>query len=906
MGSLARALLAIAASLLIRIPLDPILGVRRPYLTLFGGVALAIWMSGWRAASIAAIAGFLAADYFFADPPNAIVFDAFFATEFLVYALSAGLIIFFGETMHRARAVAEHEAGMRRRAEEAERQQKEALRITLHSIGDAVVTTDASGRVTDLNPVAAALTGWSSADAAGRPLPEVFRIRNEETGDPVENPVEKVLRTGTVVGLANHTVLESATGRVIPIDDSAAPIRNEAGDLLGVVLVFRDVTEQRAAHRATTQLAAIVEHSGDAIMTKSLDGVILTWNESAADLFGYRAGEIVGEPVAVLVPPDRLREEQEILSSLKSGKAVERLETVRLTKDGREVPVALTVSPLRDAYGEIVGASTVAHDISDVVAARAALLQEKELLRTTLASIGDAVITTDEEGRVTYLNRIAEELTGWPLGDAAGLPLEDVFRIVNDDSRETVDNPAIRALRDGVIVGLTNHTVLIQRDGAERPIDDSAAPIRDVDGGISGCVLVFRDISSRRSAEHERQRLLDSERAARREAESAGRIKDEFLATLSHELRTPLNAILGWSHVINQNPENAQAVADGITVIIRNARAQADLIAELLDMNRIISGKLRLEVEDVDLAVVVQAGIDAVRHSANAKSILIESSVECKPQHMRGDASRLQQVIWNLLSNAVRFTPAGGRIQVSLSADAGTARLVVADSGEGIAPDFLPHVFERFRQGDATEARHHGGLGLGLAIVKQLVELHGGSVRASSDGKNRGSTFTVELPLGGPAQIRESVPTTRPISEAQVMRPVSDADLRGLHVLVIDDQEDTRELLGRILGACHATVTLASSAGEGMAALTVKRPDVVLCDIGMAGRDGYQFIRDVRTSGDGTPALAVTAFARSDDRLRALSAGYQGHVAKPFEPSELIASILAIARRPGGEGTSLP
>jgi PAS domain S-box-containing protein len=707
--------------------------------------------------------------------------------------------------------------------------------------------------------------------------------------------VAKVIREGGVVGLANHTVLVSKSGARTPIDDSAAPIREDGGPLLGIVLVFRDVTEQRASQRESAELAAIVQDSGEAIITKDVAGIVQTWNAAAEQLYGYHEDEIVGRPISLLLPADRKGEEEQILRKLREGVAVQRYEGVRLTRDGRRIHVAVSVSPIRDRDGRVIGASNASHDISETIKAREAAAQEHEWLSTTLACIGDAVITTDDNGRITYLNPIAERVTGWNGNEASAQPLERVFRIVNEDSRETVESPVTRALREGTIVGLANHTVLIRKDGTERAIDDSAAPIRNQDGRVIGCVLVFRDISERRQeamrSENEIQRLLSNERKARAEVERTNRMKDEFLATLSHELRTPLNAILGFSQIIEKNPGDVKIVKEGVQIITRNAKIQVDLISDLLDMSRIVSGKLRLDVRDVSLVDVVNGGLDAIRHSAQAKGIHIETFLPRIVPVARGDEGRLQQVVWNLLSNAVKFTPKHGRITVTLRSEGSNATIIVHDTGVGIQREMLPYLFERFRQADSSAAREHAGLGIGLAIVKHLVELHGGSVYAESEGEGKGATFTVDLPLAGaPALPQPFEPQAEP-EPADVEIEDDDVDLEGLEVLAIDDQMDSRMFLTRILEEHHARVLNASSATEGLFVLKKHKPNIVLCDIGMPGVDGYQFIRSMRESGDHTPALAVTAFARPEDRLRALRAGYQGHITKPINPAELLATI---------------
>jgi signal transduction histidine kinase/ActR/RegA family two-component response regulator len=435
----------------------------------------------------------------------------------------------------------------------------------------------------------------------------------------------------------------------------------------------------------------------------------------------------------------------------------------------------------------------------------------------------------------------------------------------------------------------------LRQNGEEFPIEAAISQVET--DGKRVFTVILRDITERKLLEIERIVLLDSERAARAQSEQSSRIKDEFLATLSHELRTPLNAILGWSRLMESKRADAKTIDEGIQVITRNATAQADLIADLLDMSRIISGKLRLEVNDVHLADVITAGIDAVRHSADAKGIRIQSVLDSALGPIRGDASRLQQVIWNLLANAVKFTPKGGRIVVTLAKTDSHAEITVADTGIGIKPEFLPHLFERFRQADASTTRTQGGLGLGLAIVKHIVELHGGIVRADSEGDGEGATFTIELPFTvkrKPTDTPENVAEQR--REQPSLTAYDEVDLSGITILAIDDEADTRDLLRRVLEECRARVFAAASADEGLLAVQEYRPSIILCDIGMPDKDGYDFIKQLRQRGDDTTALAVTAFARSEDRLRALRAGYQGHITKPVEPAELVATVAAFAR----------
>jgi PAS domain S-box-containing protein len=379
------------------------------------------------------------------------------------------------------------------------------------------------------------------------------------------------------------------------------------------------------------------------------------------------------------------------------------------------------------------------------------IAQEREHLSVTLASIGDAVIATDVNGRVTLMNPIAAAITGWRPEDAIGLPIQEVFRIVNEATRQSAENPVSRVLAEGKIVDLGTHAILIARDGRERPIDNSGAPIRSSDGRIRGAVLVFRDVSERRAQEQallqSEQRFRDAahrEELARKEAETANRLKDEFLAVLSHELRTPLNAVVGWAQILQGVAPQDGTLARGLASIKRNADAQHRLVEDLLDVSRIVSGKLSMDRRPIDLRSPIAAALEAIRPTASAKDVLLTTELD-GPSIVNADADRIQQVASNLLSNAVKFTPKGGRVDVSLRADNGTVSFTVRDTGQGLSASLLPFIFDRFRQGDASTTRTHGGLGLGLAIAKYIVEAHGGTIEASSDGEGKGAAFSIRL-----------------------------------------------------------------------------------------------------------------------------------------------------------------
>jgi PAS domain S-box-containing protein len=527
------------------------------------------------------------------------------------------------------------------------------------------------------------------------------------------------------------------------------------------------LSRDRSGADAAAMLAAIIASSDDAIVSKNLDGVIQSWNAATERIFGYSEEEMIGQSITRMIPPERSDEEPRILERLKRGERVDHFETVRVHKSGARVEVSVTISPIRDATGRVIGASKIA-----------------------------------------------------------------------------------------------------------------------------------RDISERRRIEQERERLLQRERAARAEAERLSRLKDEFLATVSHELRTPLNAIYGWSQLLARQEVGSAEVQEGLEVIARNARVQTQLVEDLLDMSRIVSGKLRLDVQPVDLGEVLEAAIQSVLPAAEARGIRLLKVIGSNSL-VSGDASRLQQVAWNLLTNALKFTPKGGEVQVVLERVQSHIELRVSDTGEGIAADFLPHLFERFQQADATTTRRHGGLGLGLAIVRHFVEMHGGTVRVQSPGKGKGSTFTIELPVRA-AHIGEQGTSPRQ-PEQLTAPPAHGANLAGLRLLLVDDDADARRLIRRILEDAGAEVAVCESAAQGLANLRQDRPDLLICDIGMPSEDGYSFLRRIRAlpaeEGGQTSAVALTAFARPEDRTKALLAGFQMHVRKPVEPEELVAAVATLSRR---------
>ena len=644
-----------------------------------------------------------------------------------------------------------------------------------------------------------------------------------------------------------------------------------------------------SAEEAQALLAAIVASSDDAIISKDLNGIVRSWNQSAERIFGYTAEEIVGKSITLLFPPDRLREEPEILRRIQRGERVDHFQTVRIRKDGTPITVSVTISPIHDGKGKVVGASKVARDIS-----QNALLEGR--FSAIVASSDDAIVSKDLSGVVQSWNPAAERMFGYTANEMIGKPITVLFPPDRLDEEPKI----LEQIRRGERVDHFE-TVRIRKDGTLLDVSVTISPVKDASGTVMGVSKVARDISGIKRLLRDKEELLELEKAARAEAERVSQIKDEFLATLSHELRTPMTAILGWANVLSsRGAASTEELRQGLQAIERNARAQAQLIDELLDMSRIINGKLRLDVQPVDLRAVVFDATESVRPAADAKGIRLTTVLDPKAGPITGDPNRLQQILWNLLSNAIKFTSRGGRVQIFLRRISSHVEISVADSGQGISAEFLPQLFTRFSQADTSLARQHGGLGLGLALVKSLVDMHGGSIKASSPGVDQGSTFTVALPLSAlHGEDTQSARMTTFSSAASTSSP----DLSGFHVLVVDDEADARALIETVLNRSNATVRTASSAAEGFQAVRQHRPDLILSDIGMPSEDGYEFLVKLRqlsdAEGGDTPAVALTAFARPEDRRRALMAGFQMHLSKPIEPAELlaVASTFCVANR---------
>ncbi|AUX23578.1 histidine kinase [Sorangium cellulosum] len=726
-----------------------------------------------------------------------------------------------------------------------------------------------------------------------------------------------------VTGFLVHDIREPPSCAVVFVEDITPGERAEAPEVAaGCALDTTAFQQTEETFRRSAWLFRAIGRSIDyGVWVSDRDGRNVYASEAFLRMAGMTQEQCWEHGWIDALHPDDRHKVAIFERCVRTGEPFE--EELRYLGEGGAVhPVLNRGVPVRDERGEICCWVGLCLDISRHKRAEEALRESERRLRAALdearrslaererledelrrrerqlASLmehsPDAIFRIDLGLRCTFMSPTSTVVTGFPPEHYLGkTPRECGFSAEVCEASETACREAQR----------TRRPQRAELSLGERRYRIRLIPELGPDGAVESFMGIAEDITAERHAEEERWKLLESERAARDEAERVSRVKDDFVATLSHELRSPINAILGWARILQSrqgHAPDAHVLARGLEVIERNARIEADMVSELLDMSRIISGKLRLDVQEADLPAIIQGAIESIQLAAEAKEITVASAIALGPTSLRGDPARLQQVVWNLLTNAVKFTPAGGRVDVTLRRARAHAELTVSDTGVGVGAQFLPHVFERFRQADASSARKYGGLGIGLSIVKHLVELHGGTVAVASEGEGRGTTFTVRLPLAGVSQEAPGAAPSKGAARAAVLLDDAGAELTGVRVLVVDDQADAREVAQRVLAECAATVTTVASAAEALAALERERPDVLVSDLGMPVEDGFQLIRKVRAlgaeRGGATPAVALSALARAEDRARALGAGYQAHIAKPLDPAELVGVVGTLAR----------
>ncbi|WP_437640514.1 hybrid sensor histidine kinase/response regulator [Sorangium sp. So ce854] len=614
-------------------------------------------------------------------------------------------------------------------------------------------------------------------------------------------------------------------------------------------------------------------------------------------LTGYPCAEVLGQRLDILEGPDTDAAATAARRDAEAHRRPCRITLLHYRKNATTFWDDALLAPIHGPSGEVTHLVSVLNDITRLKSAEVQLRESEERLRLATEGAAIGIWSCDStSGRVTC-TPLCQELLGIEGGEPTSY--ERFLGALYDDDREALRASIEGALREGAPFRIECRT--LAPAGGARWVALPGRAFSYEGGGAPRVMGAVFDVTAHRMADEamrEQQRalaqLLEAERAARNEAERAARMKDEFVATLSHELRTPLNAVLGWAQILRRHRRDAEETARGLAVVERNARALAQLIDDLLDVSRAVAGKLRIELDDVDLRSIVASVVTSLQPSADAKGIALACSFASGAAMVRGDPRRLQQITWNLLSNAIKFTPQGGRVDVSLRRSGGRVALVVRDTGQGISREFLPHLFDRFRQADASTARQHGGLGLGLSLVKHFAELHQGAVFAESEGVGRGAAFIVELPMTTAAAAPEAPPGAAPPGGAA-------AGLAGVKVLVVDDDGDARDFTERLLREHEVDVLAVGSASSALDALPRFRPDVLLCDIGMPERDGYWFMREVRKlgpeRGGGTPAVALTAFARIEDRERAYAAGFQEHITKPVDLAAVVNAVARLARR---------
>lgn len=726
-------------------------------------------------------------------------------------------------------------------------------------------------------------------------LPDIggFEICHELKANPVTASIPILLLSASLV---------ESKDKVQGLESGADGYLIQPVEAIELIATVKALLRMRQAEESALTMAAEWQTTFDAMN----DGVCLLNQEGRVVRCNRAMTEFLGKPLCEINGCLH----QDLMPTMLDSTGVTLFDRVRETRQRESMDVrfgdrwfSVTTDPVFDKDGVFTGAVYILADITDRRRAESALRASEERFRMLLENVQDyAIVFLDTQGLVTRWSAGAETILGYQEAEILTKPSSIIF--TPEDLEQGADKQELEtAVREGRAEDERWH---VRKDGSRFWGSGIVSPLRNETGQLRGFAKIMRDFTDRKRAEDERIELLAREQearatseAARSAAEAANRLKDEFLATLSHELRSPLNAMLGWVRLLNTRKFDEATTARAMETIERSAKAQAQLVEDLLDVSRIIQGKLRLNVCPIELASVIEAALDTVRPAAEAKQIQLLCVLDPAAGLVAGDFDRLQQVVWNLLSNAIKFTPKGGQVQIRLSRVNSHVEITVSDTGQGISPDFVPYVFERFRQADSSITRSYSGLGLGLAIVRNLVELHGGTVGAESPGEGQGATFTVKLPL---------MPVRAWVNNRQQVHPTvggrvpfdNSASLSGMRVIVVDDEADSREFIITLLEQSGAEVIAVASASEAIEAVSHVKADVLISDIGMPDEDGYSLIRKVRAlraeQGGMIPAVAVTAYARSEDRTRAIASGFQMHISKPVEPEELVTVVATFLK----------
>lgn len=750
------------------------------------------------------------------------------------------------------------------RASEAAQARLAAL---VESSGDAIISEDLQGAICTWNEGAQRLFGYAASEAIG--LPANLVVPSDRIAE--ESPLLDRARAGQPVE-PYETARRRKDGSLAQVSVRLSPLRDPTGRIVGTSTIARDLAAHPSTEGAVHHLAAIVEYSDDAIISKDLSGAILTWNAGAERLFGFKADEVIGQSVLKLIPADRQEEEPNILARIARGEHIRNYETVRCRKDGSLVDVSLTVSPVRNAAGEIVGASKIARNIT----VRKRAEDERARLAAIVESSDDAIISKDLDGIIRSWNGGAERLYGYSRNEVIG---RSVALLIPPD--RTNEEPFILSrIRRGERI---DHYETVRRckNGARIEVSLSVSPIHDRSGKVIGASKIARNITDRKAAERDMIKAHEAVLAA-------SKAKDDFLAALSHELRTPLNPVLLLASNAAADETLPERVRADFTQIRDNIELEARLIDDLLDLTRVARGKLALDVAPVSLAAVLAHALSTVQPELQKKRLQVHLALPAPNVVIRGDAVRLQQVFWNVFRNAVKFTAPGGRITVNTEVLEGTRAIVtVIDTGIGMTPAEVDRVFDSFVQGDhaALEPHRFGGLGLGLAISRKLIELHQGSIAAASDGPGHGSRFTIALP----ATVAANLPAHRDIAPSQ---PCSSPPRSAGRILVVEDHQPTRDALTQLLRRRGFETTSVGSAAEARAAVA-NGLTWLICDIGLPDATGYELMEELR-SRHGVIGIAMTGYGMDQDIQRSRSAGFAAHLTKPVSIQALDAALAAL------------
>ncbi len=895
---------------LLRWLVDDILGDRNPFMFFYLPIALSAFLLGWRVAVAVAVAAYLVSDWFFISPRHK--FGLWSDKDGKIISLMgftfvSGVMIVLSEAMRRTGMLAlKREVEARALLGELTRD-RELLQTIIDAVPAMITMSTPDSGIIKVNREFERLIGWNSEEVAGVSLLE------QCYPDPFyRDAVRRFMQSDQ----QDWMDIRMRTRDNQDLDTTWSNIRLSDQTQVSIGI---DITARKIGERARTWLAAIVESSDDAIVSKDLDGIITSWNRGAENVFGYPAEEVIGRPITILLPPERLSEEVDILSAIRSDKKISHHESIRRRKDGKLIDVSLSISPIKDEQGKIVGASKIARDITD------RRTQERELERrasqqqalyrladranhseslddlyetaidsllSTVSCDRASVLLFDESdvmrfrawrGLSAEYRKGTEGHSPWRPDERNAEPITIdnlAFAKLDEQLREVIENEGIRAL---AFIPLINQGKLLGKFmvyyNQPHAFATEEMQLAQTIATQVGLAIV------RKQVEAERERLLEREHAARHLAEGASQLKDQFLATLSHELRNPLNVIVGYADILARSAEAREStlVKKASGVIHRNASSQARLVSDLLDLSRLQNRKLSINRAPVSLPEIILDAMETVRHDAANKNISLHLSVPDEPLILDADGTRVEQIAWNLLNNAVRFTPEGGEVRLELVRNNGEASFSVSDTGEGIDPNFLPHVFDMFRQADASTSRRHGGMGIGLALVRELVELHGGRVDVESKGLGHGARFSVTLPINKEREQKIPTPT-----------PTFRGSLSGVRVLVVDDSVETIEMLAKLLEMDGAEVTIAASGEEALRVVEEKTFDLLISDISMPAMDGYELLSKLRANPrtESLPAIALTGFGQSEDVARAEMEGFQAHLTKPLDVNELLKLAL--------------